>query len=187
MTTALVMECHQCQNVIFYFRLTSPIFVNKFCLIVVFFCLFRYRHFIRIQTFYSDTDISFGYDILFGYRHFIRMQTFYSDTDILFKYRHFIRIQTFYSDTDILFGYRHFIRIQAFHSDTDIFFGYRHFLRIQTFYFDTDFSFELVLPLSANVISFPPFKFPYFLQNLFNYSKAAIYKSFQTLGGITSL
>ena len=114
------MECHQCQNVIFYFRLTSPIFVNKFCLIVVFFCLFRYRHFIRIQTFYSDTDI------LFGYRHFIRIQTFYSkrtfhsDTDILFGYRHFIRIQTFYSDTDILLGYRHFIRIQTFSSDTNI-------------------------------------------------------------------
>ena len=77
-------------------------------------CLFLL---IQIQTFYSDTDISFGY------RHFIRIQTFYSDTDISFGYRHFIRIQTFYSDTDISFGYRHFIQIQTFHSDTDILFG----------------------------------------------------------------
>ena len=102
------MECHQCQNVIFYFRLTSPIFVDKFCLLSFFA--------------YSNTDISFGY------RHFIQIQTFHLDTDILFGYRRFIRIQTFYSNTDILnsntdilFGYKHSIWIQTFrlyHYDT---------------------------------------------------------------------
>ena len=86
--------------------------ITYFCEQILFnCCLFLL---IQIQTFYSDTDISFGY------RHFIRIRTFYSN-------RHFIRIQTFYSNADILFRYRHFIRIQTFYSDTNVLFRYRLF------------------------------------------------------------